>query len=290
MAMKPRVETQADLFCRSLFQRAGVSAPDPLKRNDLPFLDNEVREAGFEVKPGWKPDRLNETYLFVVLQTGKIWVTPQLISPRQNDAYIGSHRALEARKNKKNPQDKIVAAGEIIVKNGVISFISNKSGTFRGNQKHLDYSIFMMRNLGIEIPEQVNTQDFFSEPRDLHAVHLARAEALSLAETPEYKDMKARWEPLIFRLHQLYPDRRVPGELSGLFVDDVWTFIEANGKEYRKTLGRLAGYTVYYSESADHLVRHSLKDPETAHSVQRDLEKFIESRESQLGQSSQPTH
>jgi regulator of extracellular matrix RemA (YlzA/DUF370 family) len=261
----------AGLYCRSLFDLFTLR-PDPISVRTIKPAPEEVPVAGVLATGKWKPKRANETYLYIIDETGKKWISPEHITPAQNGAYVATHRSLVALKN--------LRYGEIIVKNSVVAIINNKSGTFAGNSTNLRYAHFLLQNsLGIEVPKNTALLDFSINRRDFAKVHSDRRKILAQAEKPEFKAMRDRWEKLLLRLYKFYPDKEHPGEIDSSFIDDIWDLYDKGEAQYVKELRAIGGYIATFTESIDFMVETSLKKPEQAKRIQDSLEKFIEKRE-----------
>jgi hypothetical protein len=284
-----RSQHDAAEFCKKVFNMVQLS-PGPLKVNSINPDPVEVALAGQMFRDSWRPDRLNETYIYIIDETGAAWITPEQISPSVNNKYVGTHRSLIAQKNKAGSNTRVVAAGEIIVKNGVISAISNRSGTLQGDASNLRFAVFTFQHLtNNRLPKNIQLYDFSKSDFNPNKVHADRVQLLSQAENANYQKMRSDWEQLMLRVHRVYPDHETPGEIDSRLIDDIWDGLKLSEAEYLKTLRGLASYLAHFTESIDHMVAESLKNPQKARNIQNALDSFIKKRENPSHQTPAPT-
>ncbi len=292
-ALAPRAVFAADAetFCLNVFKQLRL-IPGPIREVNMTPSRLELALSGSQLTKKWIPPLPNETYLYVIDETGSAWITPQLALPAVHGKHIASHRSLINQKVLTIPNSRIVAAGELIVKNGIISIINNKSGSYRGDETNLRYAEFIFKTqYQLDIPEHVTLLDVSTSKTTPAEIHAKRLTLLENANTHEYQSMRERWELLLLRMHKLYPDPQSPGDFNSNYIDDIYDMFASSNRsenEYLKTLKGLAGFLASHVESLDHVVGVSLKDPVRAKKIQDSLEQFIKTRENPRDQNPLP--
>lgn len=233
----------------------------------------ESPRTGYRMPNGWKPDRLNETYTFLLNDKNEFWITPELLGPPDaNGKYIGTHRSLLAQMGEGH---KIYAAGEIVVKNGVIVSISNKAGTFQraNNADNLRYAANQLRAQGVDFGGGVVGQDFSKRPRlDPKEEHGQRRDHLKRITQPKFFAVRSQWEQIMKQLYDRYPDPQNPGKVANL-VEPFSEKFGAFHPEYDMITSVLA--VDMFNESIDYLTAISMQNLDRHARIVRSLEAFL---------------
>lgn len=290
---EPKVRADDPRFkktCLSLINRVEYLTsppPPPLRKNFVKPHPEEAFKAGMQLPKDWKPDRLNETYAFVIYEGGETWITPEFLGlPVGKAPYIGTHRSLV---NLKEDPPGVIAAGELIVKNGAIVRVNNKSGTYWGNETNLKYSLNHFKEMGVRFDDNAIAQDFSKFSRK--TIHTERLEILKQYLSPNFLELRARAEKVLKQLYDLYPETHPdrPGEI-GSFVNDFHELMEKSSEtgkyvpneKYDQNQVSLA--MLRANESVDYLVQYLLAYPRMTQNVLPALEDFVAVKQNQLRQ------
>jgi hypothetical protein len=126
------------------------------------------------------------TYIYLFDEKGSVAIVDRVMDPGAGESladprskYIGSHAGLAGYLGylfKRPP--KVVAAGEIVVRNGRVMAISNGSGTYRGSAVNLKFAVEKFHDFGLRLDAKTNIADYSKLPRDPHvgAAKIVRSE------------------------------------------------------------------------------------------------------------------
>lgn len=191
----------------------------------IDLLQHELKSSGFFlVRKNDLADVKDGDYLFLIDSRGrKIYSlrTPDL-RPDREGRHLATHRSLETRLRQLDGIDfEIVAAGEFRVRNGRVSELNNRSGTYRGDKASLEYSESALGAHGLQVEKGTKRRDFATETPDLSHLSALQASELTMkyAGTPEFE----RVTRLSRRLAERYPHPEIPGHFD---MDRVVKYIQ----------------------------------------------------------------
>lgn len=166
---------------------------------------DEIKRFFIELEP-------NETYPYIITKSGKLVISPRNITPAESK--FVAHLSLLGRAQEFNSSDEVVAAGEIVTRNKMISRLSNKSGTFKSGEDSLQYSHALFKSI----------DDRFSnsklEIRDYSKNSYAGDHATDLVFAKNYQEIKKDEEltklnekliDLYYEIYRLLPSENIAG-------------------------------------------------------------------------------
>jgi hypothetical protein len=216
-----------------------------IKRSENPeYYNEEYSSAGKVIERADELSHLEDgTYIYLLDKSGNLIQsvrTPKYNGPtpwilnesgervmKPGAKYMATHRGLEAELAKKlgvNIDDLgPMGAGEYVVLNGKVNFVSNQSGTYRGGGGHLDYSIEHLRSHGLPVRENTIRTDI-SQQTQVDSTHFG-ARRLAQAEVRYQTDAKLQKEVDLVRefyrkLAKKYPDPNNPGHARKIISEE----------------------------------------------------------------------
>lgn len=137
-----------------------------------------LKSAARVIRPGASSSRTlaklpNDMYVFVIDRSGATVVLPRRLMPTADDpTFLGVHPgAYAVLEDALGYKPDLVGAGEITVRDGWTVLLTNKSGHFRGDQKHLDHSRDVLGSLGLVESPHLQTVDV--SKTDVPRTHMA---------------------------------------------------------------------------------------------------------------------
>jgi hypothetical protein len=147
-----------------------------------------VDKAGMSFKPGQRIDVSNwepGVYPYIIDSSGDLTLANRFMEDQGGKNLVKHDSLLRKVADEKNidtSKVEVLAAGEIRVEVGAsgkpeIVALSNKSGSFRGNQEHLSYAMEELKRRGVDT-SQVSTRNYSQKQPDTHASDLQVMQAI----------------------------------------------------------------------------------------------------------------
>ncbi len=134
-----------------------------------------------DVSPG-SPAKLPElkevTYLYVIDKNDRMVLVERFLDPGPSveitarTKILGSHEGLRRfLLSQSSDEVLLVAAGEVVIRNGRVYAVSNGAGTYPGGTDNLNYAIGKLKNAGLKMDERTQVLDHsvnaYPDPHDL---------------------------------------------------------------------------------------------------------------------------
>lgn len=107
------------------------------------------------------------TYVYLIDSRGRIAFMDRIVAPPsgkeldQSIPNVGSHEGLVAHLQSLGGDPvEVFAAGEVVVRDGIISIISNRSGSWRGGKASLSYAESRLKALGLPVRSLTRVLDY----------------------------------------------------------------------------------------------------------------------------------
>lgn len=134
-----------------------------------------------DVQPGSAatiPDLKETTYLYVIDKNNKMALIERFLDPdpkvqmTARTKILGSHEGLKRFMQSQSTEGvELVAAGEIVIRNGRVYAVSNGAGTYPGGTDNLNYAIGKLKSAGLKMDERTQVLDHsvhsYPDPHDL---------------------------------------------------------------------------------------------------------------------------
>lgn len=188
----------------------------------LPVHPSAIRVVGekefggtFFKPPQQLPKKLSDgAYVYIIDKQGNLGISIRAPDLKNFKEPLVSHRALANRLQKNlGKEPEVVAAGEIEISLGKVSVLNNKSGTYRGDQPHLDFAENILSRHGLKIEPATQRINIPSTKKlaGNHFPELEEAQAkLVIYQDPKKLALFKKLNALKHRLYEHYP-AKIPG-------------------------------------------------------------------------------
>ncbi|MBL6991268.1 MAG: hypothetical protein ISR65_15900 [Bacteriovoracaceae bacterium] len=274
-----------------------VKRPSGISMNTKESLEEELELAGKIFSRGMRLPSFSRrgSILYLIDQNTNLVIsyraplsqdfTNHTLTHSPPGQYLATHRSLyrqleQFHKQSLQPAPSIIAAGELRIENsGMIVQFNNRSGTFHGNAKSLEFAIEVFREFGVNLPQNTNKIDFGQPPISTHGDAALRARASLLVHSDEVFGIFVNvLEKLYFNFVKLSKPEKVGViNLDSLYHVLADKNIVVNGDEAGYAIVLLSGIQkdgVEYTAFAQHLNDNLLG----AISSLNQLKKLYESR------------
>lgn len=158
-------------------------------------------------------------YVFLIDDNENLVMSPRAPLKQANDqTYLATHRGLLKTLDEENAGvTNVIAAGEFhVLPNGKIRTLSNRSGSFKGDKKRLDFAVEILKDKGLVIEPWSRLID---ASRDAQNPHLRAEEDAALryqsTKDPELGAMIKSIHAIQTKLLKKIPDLKKPGMIDG---------------------------------------------------------------------------
>lgn len=230
--------------CRDLLGPLLLDQPAPLQRTvgkavaegavlDLPTL----QRAAIQLNGTTKPPALSEgIYVYLITEGDQLTLLPRTLTNSSGKPFsktgnlLGTHEGL-FQLLAKNGTPKILGAGEIAVRDGNIRTFSNRSGTFRGDANHLQYSLQIFKANQLPFKSRLVQLEYGAGAANPHRSALSQASLDALFQSdPALAKLLAQTRKTLNAI----PDEKID-ELASLLMDKSLSIkapVEARYYEY----------------------------------------------------------
>ncbi len=204
----------------------------------------------------------NGDFVYVLSERGELVVALRHQGSPNQDAYMVGHPSLTQRLRMGRASAEVIAAGEILVRNGKVVAVSNESGTFRPPASSLEALREYFQNSEMPLWELKSRGSAWA-----HSPAPVRAyfEALS-DHNPELQTIKAGFENLYAELAKRFPHPEWPGFLN---TDQALEFLRKTlpGANSNPDWDRLIRPLIMLGEANKEGLGYALFRPEASTSV-----------------------
>lgn len=222
--------------------------PTFLSRSQKQFkkAKEEVDRAGSLLKSSKEESLKDGEYVFLTFfnkKTGKYRTAySPMYAPQEDGRFYAGHRSL--RRKFKNKDEVVVSAGEFEIQFGQFAKLSNRSGTYMGNQSHLEHAKETFTNLGYWLKETkfVDYADLrrvrgYSDELSEAGVHndaiIRTTRKHQLLADESLQELHKTTMIMLYRLHKHFPAEQA-GRID---VSRVNAFLKENVEKKKKNLG-----------------------------------------------------
>lgn len=154
---------------------------------DVAKLKAKTTVLDVSVSSNAKLPQLGErTYLYVIDKSQRLAITERFLDPGADvpltarTKFLGSHEGLKRMlQNGSSENVELVAAGEIVIRNGRVFAVGNGAGTYPGGTENLNYALAKLKKAGLKIDDRTDVRDYsknaYRDPHDFEGMQTLRA-------------------------------------------------------------------------------------------------------------------
>ncbi len=153
-------------------------------------------------------------YVYAIDSKRRLVILPRAIDPGPVDinslsaTFIGSHEGIvQMLKAVDGKGPKLIAAGEITIRDDRVRMVSNGAGSYRGFTDHLNYAATEFKAHGLAINERTELRDHSVKPfADPHGLADGQARAvIEAARDPGFAVLQSAFRVILKRVDEKFP-------------------------------------------------------------------------------------